>query len=198
MNKYYYIEEMIDTFMERPYSTACKNVLIGYADKINKSYGSVHNHQSWAGGYRDHITETMNIAIMFHEVMSSCRQLEFKLSQALFILFWHDIEKPWKYEYCSNGTLQHILPLATKEQAKLFRETLLQTYDLKLTPEEMNALTYVEGEFGDYSPTKRVMGPLAAFCHLCDVTSARIWPAHPKQNDSWKNAGRSFQLDVRK
>ncbi|MCA9623710.1 MAG: hypothetical protein KC731_32030 [Myxococcales bacterium] len=26
---------------------------------------------------------------------------------------------------------------------------------------------------------RRMMGPLAAFCHMCDVASARLWFDHP-------------------
>ena len=38
------------------------------------------------------------------------------------------------------------------------------------------------------------MGPLAAFCHLADVTSSRLWFDHPlAQDDPWPGAGR-FRL----
>lgn len=38
----------------------------------------------------------------------------------------------------------------------------------------------------------RRMGSLAAFCHMCDVTSARLWHAYPQaKEDPWTGASRS-------
>lgn len=48
-------------------------------------------------------------------------------------------------------------------------------YDIALTPQQENALRYVEGEGDDYSSERRVMNELAAFYHMCDVASARIF-----------------------
>ena len=63
--------------------------------------------------------------------------------------------------------------------------------EIILTPEEENGMKYVEGEFDDYSNRRRAMGPLAALCHLADVTSARIGFDHPlDKNDSWVGARR--------
>jgi predicted RNA-binding Zn-ribbon protein involved in translation (DUF1610 family) len=51
-------------------------------------------------------------------------------------------------------------------------------------------MRYVEGEFDDYSNQQRAMWPLAAFCHSCDVLSARLWPEYPRPNDPWQGAAR--------
>lgn len=41
-------------------------------------------------------------------------------------------------------------------------------------------------------PLPQKMVALAGFCHMCDVTSARLWHQHPlKKNDPWKGASRS-------
>jgi hypothetical protein len=133
--------------------------------------GSSHNHQAWKGGYLDHVTETMNIACWLYE--TSPRPLPFKLEETLVVLFLHDIEKPFKG--------QHVWP--TKEDRRQFRETFIQQNQIGLTEEQKNALRYVEGEYDDYSNTERKMGPLAAFCHCCDIASARLWPNHGSKHE---------------
>lgn len=40
-------------------------------------------------------------------------------------------------------------------------------------------------------PLPHRMGPLAGFCHMCDVASARLWPDHPSPTDDpWEGAAR--------
>jgi hypothetical protein len=40
------------------------------------------------------------------------------------------------------------------------------------------------------------MSPLAAFCHMCDVASARLWHDHPwPRDDPWAGAARSHAKD---
>jgi hypothetical protein len=133
----------------------------------------------------------MNIAIVLYERLSSIRPLPFSASDALLVVFLHDIEKPWKYEVGPSGQLQHIESLRTKEAQHEFRARKLQECGITLTSEQENAMKYVEGEFSDYTNRRRVMGPLAALCHLADVTSARIWFDHPtEQGDPWIGAKR--------
>jgi len=124
--------------------------------------GSSHNHQAWKGGYLDHIVETMNIACWLYE--TSPRPFPFSLEDALVVMFLHDIEKPFK----------GISVWPTKEARRLFRDTFIQQSQIALTDEQSNAICYVEGEH-DYSSTERKMGTLAAFCHCCDIFSARLW-----------------------
>ncbi len=141
--------------------------------EIEKAKGSSHNHQAWVGGYLDHVEETMEIAEVLHYAMSSMRPLPFSLSDALLVLFFHDIEKSWK---------ETIKPL-TKANRRLFRENKIAEAGIVLTSDQYNALTYVEGEGEDYSSERRVMGPLAAFCLMCDTASARIWFDKPDAQD---------------
>ena len=119
------------------------------------------------------------------------RPLPFLLSDALLIVFLHDIEKPWKYEIGLDGQLQHIPALDSKEAQHEFRARKLREYGIVLTLEQANAMRYVEGELYDYTNRHRVMGPLAALCHMADVASARLWFDHPMQeNDPWLGARR--------
>jgi hypothetical protein len=135
------------------------------SDEVLKAKGSTHNHQAWEGGYLHHITEVMNIAVRLYASLSSCRPLPFKLKSALTVLFLHDLEKSFKYELVCN----------TKADRRKFRDDMIrEKMRIELNPEEWNALQYVEGEH-DYSSSERKMGELAAFCHMCDIASARLW-----------------------
>jgi hypothetical protein len=130
--------------------------------------GSSHNHQAWEGGYFDHITETMNIACQLYRTLS-VRKLPFSLAEALEVMFLHDIEKPFAKELKAAGTY-------TKADRKQFRADIITEYEITLTPEQENALRYVEGvPDSEYTPGERTMGELAAFCHCCDIISARLW-----------------------
>ena len=131
------------------------------------------------------------IVIILYERLHLARPLPFSLSDALPVVFLHDIEKPWKYELGPNGQLQEKEALKTKAAQHEFRAQKLKEYGIILTPDQQNGMKYVEGEFNDYSNHRRVMNPLAALCHLADVTSARIWFNHPmEQNDPWIGAQR--------
>jgi hypothetical protein len=135
---------------------------------IASAPGSSHNHQAWKGGYNDHVTETMNIACQLYRTLS-LRKLPFHLHEALEVMFLHDIEKPFAKELKAAGKY-------TKADRKRFRTDTIEKYKIKLTPEQENALRYVEGvPDSEYTPGERTMGELAAFCHCCDILSARLW-----------------------
>jgi len=134
----------------------------------------------------------MNLAVLFYERLGSVRPLPFSLSDALLVVFLHDLEKPWKYQIGSDGHITKDTSM-TKEERKGFRARKIREYGIELTQEHENALRYIEGiPDSEYTPGARIMGPLAAFCHLCDITSARIWFEYPNaENDPWTNAKRS-------
>lgn len=126
----------------------------------------------------------MNIGMKMYELLSSLRPLPFTMSDVLLILFLHDIEKPWKYGNKINKCDENFL--LTKEDKHNFRVNKLKEYNIKLTPDQVNAFKYTEGELCDYTSKKRVMNQLAVLCHLADITSARIWHDYPKQTeDPW-------------
>ncbi len=129
-----------------------------------QSPGSSHNHQAWPGGYLDHIGDVLAIA---ETLYTNVAGFPFKLSDAILVLFLHDLEKPWKY----------VEGVSFKDDAHkhAFRLEKIGEYGIQLDEDCLTALKYVEGEHADYSNTKRAMNPLAAFCHMCDVASARIW-----------------------
>jgi hypothetical protein len=181
------IRELI-SLIKGPNNAACLQLLEDNLDLFNLARGSTNNHQAWEGGYLDHVTEVMNIAVQLYACLDPLRSLPFSLSDALLVTYLHDVEKPWKYEQGPDGQLQHRAEVKTKADAQAFRERKLTEYGIVLTSDQLNGLKYVEGELGDYSSRERVMGPLAAFCHLCDVTSARIWfnyPHHTLPQEGW-------------
>lgn len=188
--RYFSLEEALN-LIDEPNRSSCIKMLADNKGLFQTVQGSTHNHQAWPGGYRDHVQEICNIAIFLYPAYNGIRRLPFSLSDALLVLFLHDLEKPWKYETGEDKKLHHIAEMKTKADHQSFRMKKLKEYGIKLTPEQENGLKYAEGELDDYSGQKRVMGPLAAFAHLCDVTSARIWFDHPlAQGDAWTGAAR--------
>ena len=189
MRYYLSIEELTNLLQEN--RSCCGKIYSDNRKLFQTIQGSTNNHQAWVGGYWDHVQEVMNIAYNLYGTLYSMRPLPFFLSDALLVLFLHDIEKPWKYELKEDGQLYHLPEFETKAQAHAFRQKKLDEYGIVLTPEQQNAMLYVEGEFDDYSNRERKMRSLAAFCHLCDVTSARIWFDHPmEKDDPWYGAKR--------
>lgn len=166
--------EQLFQLIEEPARTGCLKLLKRIAeDDLRGAPGSSHNHQAWPGGYLDHVAEVMEIAVRQHAALTMMRPLPFTLSDALLVLFLHDLEKPWKYEKDK--------PLFDKVDRHAFRMKKIAKYGIALSADHVNAIRYVEGELDDYSPKRRVMGRLAAFCHACDVLSARLWFDEPQK-----------------
>jgi len=137
--------------------------------------GSSNNHQAWEGGYLDHVSEVMNLACQLYRTLGDLRKLPFTLSEALEVMFLHDVEKPFKKSDMLVYKDEHPIT-ATKDNRKKFRASIIEKFAIKLTPEQENALRYVEGvPDTEYTPGERTMGELAAFCHSCDILSARLW-----------------------
>lgn len=134
-----------------------------YLDLIMNSKGSSANHQNWQGGYADHIAHCFIICENLYKSFITLGQIDFELSSAKIVLYFHDIEKIWKYT--QNITID-------KEE---WYDKVLPSRGIVFTSEERHALKYIHGEGDDYSSEKRVMSPLAAFCHIVDTASARIF-----------------------
>ena len=193
MNQYVVIDDLIQLITE-PNRTAVRKILADNRELFGKVQGSTHNHQAWPGGYLDHVTEVMNIAVVLYRTLDAKRPLPFSISDILLVVFLHDIEKPWKYELGEDGQLRHKPTMLTKQNHQRFRMAKLAEYGVLLDATHENGLKYAEGELEDYSSRARKMGPLAALAHLCDVTSARIWFDHPAlADDPWEGSGRSSE-----
>jgi hypothetical protein len=138
---------------------------------INKAHGSTRNHQAWEGGYRGHLTELCTMADKLYQALTEIRPLPFTLESALIVLYFHDIEKMWKYT-CG-------LPEQFNKD-EFYRDALSKKFNIRLTNEELTALDHIHGENEAYSNTKRTMNELGAFCHSCDTMSARMWYNYPE------------------
>lgn len=187
---YLKIEELI-SLVDEPNRSACIRILSDHHKLFESIQGSSHNHQAWPGGYIDHVHETMNLAVPLYNTLNSLRPLPFTLSDTLLVMFLHDIEKPWKYEQGDDGKLKIKESLQPKNVQHQFRAEKLKEYGIILSLEQENGLHYVEGEFADYRGDERVMHPLAALCHICDIVSARIFFDYPtEKDDPWKDTQR--------
>jgi hypothetical protein len=188
--RYASVEDLVGR-IDDPNGAACARILADHRELFATVQGSTHNHQAWRGGYLDHISEVMNIAVVLYEQLSAKRPLPFSLSDILLVMFLHDVEKPWKYELGTDGQLHHKADMQGKAAHQKFRMQMLAKYGIMLTAEHENGLKYAEGELADYTNKQRMMGPLAALAHMCDVASARLWFDFPAASgDPWDGAAR--------
>lgn len=151
----------------------CRKLLEDHRERFYKSPGSLAKHQAWPGGYISHVLETINIGISLYQVMTIERPLPFLIDDFVLVFFLHDLEKPFKY-------VEPKIVFNSDADKTNFINKMIKDYDIKLEPEHENALKYIHGEGSDYSSTERIQGPLAAFCHICDTVSARIWFDYPE------------------
>ena len=137
--------------------------------ECSEATGSGHNHQFWKGGYFDHIDDVLEYAQIMYTTLLNGRTITqpFSLSDALLVLLLHDIEKPIKY----SSQADKLMKLSDENM----RAHLIQMFDLELTQAHWDALKYIHGEGLDHRKDVRVQNPLSAFCHCCDVISARIF-----------------------
>lgn len=177
--KYKTIEELID-MIERPIKTVIFDIYQSHKDNFKTAPGSEHNHQAWEGGYIDHLVEVMNIARLFYGAMNDKRKLQFTLSDVLIVLFLHDLEKssPDRIKHYTDRLWKRA-KAKDKVRYQMFHEDEYKNVWEYLNDSHKNAIDFVEGEKDNYSNGRRAMRPLAAFCHLCDVTSSRIWFDRP-------------------
>lgn len=168
------LEDFLDMLPE-PNRSGCKRLLSDNHDRFTKSPGSKTKHQAWKGGYIHHLEETMNIAESLYETLSKTeRPLPFTLIDAVLVIFFHDLEKPFKYVEPA------VIFLDDLEKASFILHKM-DEYRIECTDDQYNALKYIHGEGIDYHPTERIQGPLGAFVHCCDTFSARIFFDYPKK-----------------
>ena len=170
------------SYIDEPNRSCLARMYHGNEHRLRAAPGSRKKHQAWPGGYLAHVVETMNIGMVLFDAFGNLRPLPFSLSSVFLVLFLHDIEKPWVYVPGDDG---RAVSLESKESRMAFRHRIIEEYGVILTEDEWNALTYVEGEGKDHDPETRVMGRLAALCHLADTASARLWFDMPTESDSW-------------
>ncbi len=189
---YQTLEDMLDQ-INGDNGEACRAIYAEYKELFQTAPGSSHNHQAWPGGYQDHVTEAMNLASALYDTLDAARDLPFDKSDALLVMFLHDLEKPFKYIINERGDLIDSSLIRNKKDRAVIRQQVMDLYGIELSVQQANAMRYVEGiRDEDYTPDKRIMGELAALCHCADVLSARLWYNHPlaEGHDSWQPAAR--------
>src|ERR671912_1934321 len=129
--------------VDEPYRSAFRRLLAEHGELFSSARGSSHNHQAWPGGYADHVREAMNIAVVLYEALAPLRPVPFSLSDALVVMFVHDLEKPWAYEQGPEGWRRRE---GLKENAHAFRLGRLAEAGLTLPAELEHAVAFVEGE----------------------------------------------------
>lgn len=147
--------------------------------------GSRDAHHAWEGGYAEHLRQTMWIAAHNFTLFQQSGRIEelpegerFTLSDALTVLFLHDIEKPFIYDFDENGEVVKVVDMPKKAR-KEFRADVIEKYGFVITPTMENALLHVEGVRDEYYvPGERADQPLAALCHAADNLSARGFYSH--------------------
>ena len=163
------------SLIDEPNRAACLSLWNENKDRFQKAPGSLTKHQAWPGGYVGHLEEVMNFGYKLFNQMDSMRKLDFTLSDIMLVLFLHDLEKPFRYVEPKTEFESH-------EKKEYFIQNMIETYSITLSDNHKNALKYIHGEGEEYSRTERIQKPLAAFVHICDVASARIWFDYPKNS----------------
>ncbi len=156
--------------IDEPNRLGCFELLEVHQERIIKSPGSKKKHHAWAGGYLDHLADVMWFAQnLYPLIIEKPCSPAFSLGDAMLIIFIHDLEKPWKYVEPSKSFKD--------DQDKLqFILTMIEKFDIRLSENQKNGLQYIHGEGADYNPNTVIQKPIAAFCHICDTASARLWP----------------------
>jgi len=80
-----------------PRRDALLSIYKEYHELFHYAAGSSHNHQAWKGGYADHIAECIRVNVATYKALDMIRPLPFTEDQATICLFFHDIEKPFRY-----------------------------------------------------------------------------------------------------
>lgn len=157
-----------------------------YKELFHFATGSSHNHQAWKGGYADHIAACIRINhIYYNGLAEELPPPPFKKDSATIALFFHDIEKPFKYgpvdcDECNKWRDLESSGTSWEEISYLILDNLQERFMFHLSKDEINAIKYAHGEGEAYQKGKRVASPLAAHVHNCDNTSARIYHNYGK------------------
>ena len=162
--------------IDEPNREKCLKILVDFQDRIEKAPGSLDSHHAWDGGYIDHVSETISVAIRLYDVWDGEREYSFTLSDAILVLFLHDLEKPFKYVEPKKN-------FQTNFYKHLFIRKTSHKYKIDLSEKQKDALYYIHKEEKDFSSLEEQnQSQLAVFCYMCDMFSAKIWHNYPLQN----------------
>lgn len=183
-------EDKLRSFLATFTGTRAAGVLRFHDDHINEilsAKGSSGNHQAWIGGLHDHLLHCFVLAQdlykLFHERIGpgphkgqivngilDSRPIPFSLESAILVLYFHDIEKIFKY----GGLPERYPKRLIDSKDAWYLGVLPITYGIVFDDQEYNALKYAHGEGDDHRKDQRVATPLAGFIHAIDYLSARV------------------------
>ena len=177
------LRPLISRLIEPGFVSGVQKFHDDHLDDILANPCSGHNHQNWHGGYCDHIVQCLTLAEQQYKMLCKFQASKFgndrkfgpytppfTLASAALVLYFHDVEKIPKY-----SRTPHMFEDALRHNQEIWYYGILpERYGITFALDEQNALKYVHGEH-DHSKTERKAGPLAAFCHCCDMMSARMF-----------------------
>lgn len=138
---------------------------------LPNAVGSIYEkHQRREWWYYDHIAEMLLLWERLYLEMNQFKKLQFNFESVIKIVLLHDIEKPFNY----TNDWKEIMKKWKLNNQSIFAY-ITHKYYIKLNDDELNWIRYIHWEGNDYSEKERIMKPLAAFCHILDVASARIY-----------------------
>lgn len=157
------------------------------AKLIRTAPGSRGAHQAFIGGYQEHMRQTMMISSHLYELATLTNLFDhlpqeehFTESDALLVMFLHDIEKPFLFQVQPDGSIAFRRHM-TKPERTAFRDDFIQRFEFQLDDRHTNALDFVEGVRDHlYVPGQRADKPLAALCHAADNMSARAYYSYKR------------------
>ena len=98
-----------------------------HAERIAWAPGSREAHHAWEGGYAEHLRQTMWIANHNYELLVASGRMaelpseeQFTLSDALTVLFLHDIEKMYVYDFDEQGRVVKFVDMRVSTNIWLF------------------------------------------------------------------------------
>lgn len=147
---------------------------------IRDAKGSKSKHQDWPGGYVDHLVECLDIGDRMWSSLGEIRELPFDWTSVVKVLYFHDVEKIFKYSDIKPPN-QQVATDAVFAKDWFYVHWLKELYGVEFSEDERNALDNIHGEktYDEF----RVCGRLGAFCHCCDMLSARMWYDKPSKEE---------------
>ena len=175
--------QLLET-LEDPRQHALLKIYRDLGDLFHHGAGG-NNHQNWPGGYADHVAEIIRINRILYPAMNAVRPLPFTMGQADVVLFFHDIEKPFKYGPPDDPRVMRFedgvgamldslrerhhekTAVVTSHDEAMWAEEawegakqqilldLTGSYGFEFSPEEANGMKFIHGEGKD----RRVAGP---------------------------------------
>jgi len=166
--------------IDDPRNEALLKIYNDHQTVFHTAKGSTSKHHVWEGGYADHVAECLRInEIIYDGLNMQLRPLPYKKASAAIALFFHDIEKLFRYgsqdfTICKDWHhRQAESDLSWGDIKYEMLEVLQRQYHFRLTEDEMLAIKYAHGEGDKYHPEKIILPDITTHVHAIDALSSR-------------------------